>query len=262
MKKALGLAVVAVLAIIVVVAAARAGQDRLVFVDEYLPAREETERQARLYRLLDGVGAALRRRGIPHWAIGGTMLGAVRHRGMIPWDDDIDIALWATDLGRARAAVAEDLGGWTTWGREFRSHTVSETARPDVVLDVFPAAVIGGGDDGAVVHFVNPHARAKWPKEYLTLDEFGAPTLAAFGPTQVPVVGKPCSYLDRVYPEWDTSGRIARHYQVRRASEVPAADERTVVRFDRAQSREFCEPSAADLIAGLIAANDENASAL
>jgi len=233
-----------------------------VFVDEYHPEQEETERQTRLYRLLDGVGTALRRRNIPYWAIGGTMLGAVRHRGIIPWDDDVDIALWSHDLARAQVAIAEDLGDWTKWGREFRSYTVTETARSDVVLDVFPVALIDG-----VVHFMNPHARAKWSKEYLTPEEFGTPTPVPFGPIQIPVVGRPCAYLDRVYPGWDIGGRIVRHYKLitnrmANSSDGPViSDERTIVRFDQNNSRHYCEPVEEQeniQLSDLIETNDKN----
>lgn len=47
-------------------------------------------------------------RGIPYSLYGGTLLGAVRHNGFIPWDDDIDIAVFDDDFKTLENAINED----------------------------------------------------------------------------------------------------------------------------------------------------------
>jgi hypothetical protein len=201
----------------------------------YQVTPEEAERHARLYRLLDAVGAALKRHGVEYWAVSGTLLGAVRHGGIIPWDDDVDISVWARDLARARRAVKAELAGQAVWVRRPRACTVRAAGRPDVELDIFPAAESRRGGE-RVVRFAEALARLTWPREYLTRAELGTPRPVAFGPTAVPAPERPCAYLDRAYPGWASAGRVARH-QPRPAGALRAGAR---VPFDEAESRRRC----------------------
>ena len=66
--------------------------------------------QLKELEILKEFAAVCESEGICYFLNSGTLLGAVRHGGFIPWDDDIDIAMPYEDYERFLACGQEKLG--------------------------------------------------------------------------------------------------------------------------------------------------------
>ncbi len=58
------------------------------------------ELQSKLVNMLNWYHSFCVNNGLRYYAVGGTMLGAVRHNGFIPWDDDIDVGMPREDYDK------------------------------------------------------------------------------------------------------------------------------------------------------------------
>ena len=64
--------------------------------------------QRRLLEMLKWFHAFCVDHDLTYFAVGGTMLGAVRHGGFIPWDDDLDIGMPRSDYERLSTLMQEE----------------------------------------------------------------------------------------------------------------------------------------------------------
>ena len=75
--------------------------DKIVHIElrrKYNPDGSELRRaQMRMLEMLKYIDALCVKNGIKFWLSSGTCLGAVRHGGFIPWDDDTDIEMLEDD---------------------------------------------------------------------------------------------------------------------------------------------------------------------
>ena len=113
--------------------------------------------QRALLTMMVDFDAVCRKHGLTYYMSGGTLLGAVRHGGFIPWDDDIDVVMPKEDYERMPEIMATEYPdkylvkrGYSTKtdptanhkiylrDSEYREISAAERDKPHMVfLDVF-----------------------------------------------------------------------------------------------------------------------------
>jgi len=162
-----------------------------------------------LYQMMYDVHQIFGNNKIKYWVDGGTFLGAVRHGGIIPWDDDLDIAMLKTDLKNFLAlqdnftncgySTAKTWFGYKIFYSDRKPPKGSDYSFPN--LDIF---LYNNANPENKYEYTYKQARDTWPKGYWEHDETFPLKLYNFGTFKVYGAKDFKHYFDRLYgKDWN-----------------------------------------------------------
>ena len=178
-------------------------------------------------QILLHLDALCKEKGLRYYLCGGTLLGAVRHKGFIPWDDDIDVLMPREDFetllameqeqtGEERYAVVSWRSGKSIYPflKLVDTHTLVKEDKMDarfqtsIWIDVFP--LDGMPDDEAIIR--KKYRQMYWGQMIL-LTAYGEAKKGASAPARlikhliIPIMRrmnnrKVCEWMNRVSSEY------------------------------------------------------------
>jgi hypothetical protein len=167
-----------------------------------------------IYDVLARAHAALAELGVKHFVVAGTLLGAERHGGLIPHDDDADLMACEADLRALPRGALE--GALRAHGLDARAETyegqtlmklraAGDERERHWCVDLFPYESVGGA-----LQPLGYSARVNLPQ--LVVEERAVFPLReyAFGPLRLPGPRDADAAL-RAFPEWRTEMRVWNH---------------------------------------------------
>lgn len=111
---------------------------------------------------------------ITYWMDGGTLLGAIRHKNVIPWDDDADLCIFEKDeekllnlrneLQKSNYDIVSFWGGYKIFPLDGKIINEFEYDYKYPFTDIF--IVSNDPDDDDIYQYHNETVQTTWPKAY------------------------------------------------------------------------------------------------
>jgi len=144
-----------------------------------------------------------------YWMSGGTAIGAIRDKGIIPWDDDADFCIMDSDipnLFKMKSEFDEQNLGLIGW---FGGYKIFDKNGKDIknnnfkypFIDLF---VMKKENDKIILK--NKIAQEQWPNEFYYINELYPLKLYEFEDYQIYGPQNTINYLDRSFDGWRIKG--------------------------------------------------------
>lgn len=149
-----------------------------------------------LYRIMAQTDKTLSVHNIPYSISCGTLLGAVRNRGLIPWDNDIDLVIAEKDQEKIislKSVFNEDCIDVVYKDHIWRLESKNLKG---VYIDLFPYSEVSPGK----FDHTTEYNRSRFSKEYIFYDELHPIKREyRFGPLLLPGPAQGIKFIERMY---------------------------------------------------------------
>ena len=174
-----------------------------------------------IHQLLKYIHCTFTKTNTKYTIIGGTLLGCIRHKGLIPWDNDADIAV----LNKSFTEILEILkplekNKIVSYMNIYNGIIKVKFKHSNTIIDIF----ILQKDKDDIYRFTPPYD-TRYPNEYFREYELYPLKIYNFGPLELYGPNLPINYLDRVYPNWDNTAEawvneIDRNYNSIKSTDI------------------------------------------
>ena len=177
--------------------------------EEFIPFQVLTDNKHlyKMKKLVKKIITIFNKKNLKYWMSGGTLLGAVRDKGLIHWDDDVDFAYINTqkllsmkkELNDNNLEIIPYFFGYKIFdisGEKIKNHKFKYP-----FIDLFTMV-----DNGNKYIQKYKRAREYWPHEIYYKNELYPLKLYDFDNLKLYGPNNPINYLDKCYKDWKIKG--------------------------------------------------------